>query len=394
MNILFLTNEYKHPLLGSSGGTGNFIANFSKELLKKGHNVTVFGTSNKNYDFNDEGIHVHFERNVFKRNRFYKVLDSLTRKRKPFKKYRLALLKIERKYLVHYVYNYIKKHNLKIDIIECHDFNGNSLYLPDNIPYVIRCHGSFSVLATFGYPIIKTTNELEKLAMQKAKNFISISKYSEKINQMVFGINKMKLIYNGINYEKFIIVNEVAIIPKSIFFVGNLSVEKGADIAIEVFAAIQAKYPESSLHFIGIETAYKTEFEKIVLQNHLSSKVHYHGFLQTNEMISLLSSAEIVLFPSTGENFSLALLETMSMEKCCICSDLPSYGEIIIDQQNGFIAKSTEDYIAVILKLFDKDELKSRTAHNARQTIINQFSIDKMVDESVAYYQELIDTGL
>jgi glycosyltransferase involved in cell wall biosynthesis len=84
----------------------------------------------------------------------------------------------------------------------------------------------------------------------------------------------------------------------------------------------------------------------------------------------------------------------MAMEKSCICSDLPSYNEIIIDQQNGFIAKSTEDYIAIISKLFDDDELKSRAAQNSRKTIINQFSIDKMVDQSVVYYQELIDTAL
>ena len=394
MNILFLTNEYKHQILGSSGGTGNFIANFSKELQKKGHTVHVFGTGNKNFDFNDDDVIVHFERNAFKKNKFYKLLDSLTRKQKPFKKYRLALLKIERKHLARDVYSYIKKNKLKIDIIECHDYNGNSLFLPNTIPYVIRCHGSFSVLATFGYQVIATTNALEKLAMQRAKNFISISKYSQKINELVFGIKKMKLIYNGINHEKFKKVDDVAIIPKSIFFVGNLSFEKGADVAIQVFKTIQLKYPESSLHFIGIETHYKTEFEKIVLQNHLSSKVHYHGFLQTNEMLTVLSAAEIVIFPSKGETFGLALCETMSLKKCCVCSDLPSYNEIIIDKSNGFIAKTTSDYIEIITNVFDDLNLNNLVAQNARKTIVSDFNIDKMVAESVNYYQEIINNNL
>ena len=121
--------------------------------------------------------------------------------------------------------------------------------------------------------------------------------------------------------------------------------------------------------------------------------MHYHGFLHTNEMITALSAAEIVIFPSKGETFGLALCETMSLEKCCVCSNLPSYNEIIIDKSNGFIAKTTSDYIEIITNVFDNPNLNNLVAQNARKTIISNFNIDKMVDESVAYYQEIINNN-
>lgn len=393
MNILFLTNEYKNATLGISGGTGNFITNYSKELVKKGHIVHVFGIGSKNKNFSDEGVVVHFEKNLFKKNRFYKLLDSITRKKQFFKKYRVAILEIERKDIAKSVYRYITNQNLKIDLIECHDYNGNSLGLTDTIPYVIRCHGSFSVLKTFGFEAAFATTELEKIAMKKAENFISISKYSEKINESLFEIDKMKLIYNGINSQVFKINKNIKIIPESIFFVGNLSTEKGADIAIEVFKEINFKYPNSSLHLIGIETEYKQEFKKLVIQNNLVSKIHHYGFLQTAEMIDILSAANVVIFPSKGETFGLALCEAMALEKACVCSDLPSFNEIIAPNKNGFIVKSIDDYVHTISTLFNDDNFNKRIGKNARKTIIKQFNMDKMVTESLAYYQEIIDNN-
>lgn len=61
MNILFLTREYKHQKLPTAGGTGNFVANISKELVKKVHKVYVLEISKKSIDFDADYFEILYK---------------------------------------------------------------------------------------------------------------------------------------------------------------------------------------------------------------------------------------------------------------------------------------------------------------------------------------------
>ena len=393
MNILFLTKEYNHKSLPNSGGTGVFISTLAKKLVELGHNVFVFSLSNQNHDVNDCGVIVKIKKKKLEKNHIFKLKKSLTRKFSFLQKWYYPVLKLELKEIAVELKKFIKKNKLIIDIIETHDFDGFSLYLDNKIPYVIRCHGSFSIFQKyFNFKnIIQHKLQWEKDAIQKSKNIITVSKYSQKINHELFEIDNSKLIYNGINTDKFIFDKNVSVLPKSIFFVGNLTKEKGADIAAEIFKKVENIYPESSLHFIGIETDYKTKIIDYLEKNNLKNKVIFYGFMDSENLIHNLSKAEIVILPSRGENFSLTVLELMSMSKCVVTSNIPSYSELIINNQNGYIVNSIQDYVDTIKLIFDNKEKAKEIGFQARNTIINNFGIDKMVNQTIEYYQEVIE---
>ena len=78
---------------------------------------------------------------------------------------------LEKKDIAKQLQKHIKTNNLKIDIIEAHDFDGISLYINNKIPYTIRCHGSWSLLEKyFGYKAEKGRVYCEKKALKKGKN--------------------------------------------------------------------------------------------------------------------------------------------------------------------------------------------------------------------------------
>lgn len=391
MNILILTREYKHEMLPTCGGTGTFNATLAKELVKRGHNVYIFGISKTKVEFDDQGVKVKFDKNLFKRNLFIDLARSISGKITFLQKAHYYIHELEKKEIVKKLHQYINKNNLSIDIIETHDFEGVSLYLNDSIPYIIRCHGSYSVLGKyFGYKVDKGRLHCEKEAFKKAKNIISISKFSEKVNHELFGIEKFKLIYNGIDTSLFKNDAKSDIIPKSIFHFGNTSIEKGADVAINTFIALQKKEPDASLHFLGKETDYKTEIQKIIRKEKLESKVHFYGIQSSQRAIALISQAHVVLFPSKGENFSLALLEAMSLSKTIICSDLDAYKEVVENDCNGYIAQTEKDFVEKIKFNFTHPNKALEIGTKARKTIIDNFSIEKMINETLDYYEVVI----
>ena len=387
MNILLFTKEYNHNKVGKSGGTGVFYRNLALQLRSRNHKVFVFGSSNKVVNFNEDGIEHFFIKHYFKNYKIAELFRSMVGKLKFMEKFQTKFYESENRYLTKKLEKIIQINNLTIDIIETHDWDGTSLYLKElNIPYVVRYHGSWTILKKyFGYNNVPPGKiPCEKKAAENSTNNISISQYSEKINSNTFTLQNPHLIYNGVDYEFFSAQNNAEIIENSIFYVGNLSEEKGADVALEAFALIKKVVPKATLHFIGNENGYRGK-----VKNNLKKDVIFYGRKESVEIRALISTAQIVIFPSKGENFSLSLLEVLSLEKAVICSAIDSFKEIIIDNENGMIAEDTEDFAAKAILLFNNSPLRSRLGNKGRELIVNRFGLDKQMDETIKYYAKI-----
>jgi glycosyltransferase involved in cell wall biosynthesis len=149
--------------------------------------------------------------------------------------------------------------------------------------------------------------------------------------------------------------------------------------------------PNTSLNFIGTENQnHKIALQKIIEEHQLENKVTFYGFQKTQNLISLLAQAEVVIFPSTGETFGLALCEAMALNKVVIASNIPSFNEIITSGENGYIVDTVEEYCNVILKTFSDSNEANRIKSNARKSIMERFSQEKMIEETINYYEKVI----
>lgn len=390
-NVLIVTREYQSSRTPKVGGTGVFYKNLCAELVKRGISVHVFLISKYTFDIEEDGVKIHSVKDIFKANPLLELLRSFTGKVKAFEQIHFKTYLSEKKIISDTISGWIKKNNLHFDIAETHDFDGLALSIPKTIPYVIRCHGSWSVLEKyFGYKKVhKGRIFCEKAAFKESKNIITISKYNETINKDLFDIKNPRLIYNGID-EKFYKPEEDAeIIPKSVFSLGNVSFEKGAETLINSFIQLKKNHPESSLHFIGTPNHYPAYITEHIPDNETRNSIHFYGNKPGPEIVQLISKAEVVCFPSKGENFSLSLLEVMAMQKPVVCSSIDSFKEIIQEPVNGLIAEEGTFHEKISL-IFEDDDLRNRISLNARKLIETRFGIDKMVDETIRYYQEMI----
>lgn len=391
MTILFLTREYNHSKLKNNGGTGAFIKTLSAKLIERGVKVHVVGISNNNASFEDNGVKVVFYKSLFKRNFIFEFLRSISKKNTLLSKIHKRIHKLERKDIAKIVHKYIAKNNLKIDIIESHDFEGIYWCLKTDIPIVVRFHGNYNLFEKyFNYKNIELGRKYcEMEAVKKTNNFITVSNFSDKLNKEIFKLEHTKIIYNGIDTTYFK-NKDIETIDYSVFYFGTISEEKGADKAFEIFVKIYQIDSRFTLHYVGRKTNFVNSLIHKATELNIIQKVFFYDSLKDDVLLSTLSKAELVLFPSKGETFGLALCEAMSMGKIVLCSNIEAYREIVTHNKNGYICNNIEEYVKIIDDYYNNKSKYLGIKNEARTTIENDFSINKMVDETIIYYKSIL----
>ena len=389
MKILFFTNEYSHPNLPSSGGVGSFLKILGRELSTQGHEVHIYGFSKNKHSFSDGKVNVKLFKKYAKQFPFSEFLRSLSGTLK-IKSAALFFLQKERQYLAIQLKKYVEANN--IDIIESSVFGGYTSHWDNSIPLVLRFHGSRGFWHYYlGQK--KETNliYLEQITLEGTPNIVAVSKFSAFAVEEIYKLKTDKIIYNGIDNILFSPKVGVKEIEQSIFYFGTVSKAKGLDTLCHVFNDIIKKHPKASLHIIGRGKDYwKNDCTPILSKKALNQTVYY-GTKLVQEIPYLIQKASVCVFPSLNENFSLAIQEAMALEKVVVASDIPSFNEIIEHSQNGFIAKSQDDFVKYISRMFSYPNDRIQIGKNARNHINKHFTIQIMTKNTIDYYQSILN---
>jgi glycosyltransferase involved in cell wall biosynthesis len=387
-NICFVSKEYAHSSMGKTGGIGVFVKNMSKELSKKKFNVYIFSFGPKKKQFIDNGVTVCVVRDLH----FFisKILKFW--KRHGLQGYYLLKLILE---FINKLYISIKltifSFSNKIKIMEFNDYGGDVPFFFGFSKKIIRCHGSSTILNLFfGYGKRTIDSFFEKLLFSRyQKNIIAVSEYSSKITQQTFKLkSNIRVIYNGVNVPKRANNNEI---DQSLFYVGSLMERKGIFLACEVFNQIIEINAKATFHLLGnnVNDCWNKRVVKLLSPKALINTTYY-GTVVSNEVLSYVSKAHVVIFPSYGETLSIALLEAMSIGKLVVTSNIPAFREIIDHGKNGIIANSLQDYIYTISKMFLGTYENSILKENAYETIATKFNQERIVLENINYYNSII----
>jgi glycosyltransferase involved in cell wall biosynthesis len=83
-------------------------------------------------------------------------------------------------------------------------------------------------------------------------------------------------------------------------------------------------------------------------------------------------------------------LQYMALGLPTIMSPVGVNSEIIQDGKDGFLATSTEEWVAKISRLVDDAELRKQMGAGARKTVVDRYSLQAWQDRYVSYYDRLI----
>lgn len=389
MHIVLISHEYSHPQLPEAGGIGRFVADYSQQLVEKGHIVSVFGYSEVYLETNYKGVDLFFKKStmtplhIFLERVFHKL--NWTKSLIPFHakdRFRLAQR----------VDKFCEENN--VDIIEVNDYLGDGAFLKTKTPKVMRSHGSYKLLIEdLNFRQNDSFVYFEDEQAKIVDAYISVSKFSANKLKSLFNINEnIDVVYSGVETEG--VYRKPFPEQSRIFYFGTLSKAKGSDRLIDIYNRLSIQFPEMQFAIAGKTKEYfETELYPYFNET-LKSKIEFLGFLDKEEVLSEIDKSTYIIFPSRLENFSIALLEAMSKGRICLGWKIPAFEEIIENEKNGFLVDQDTDIDNLFLNL-EEDKLKRfELSENAFNLIQNLFSKDNMVENSLKIYQRVINSKL
>ena len=203
--------------------------------------------------------------------------------------------------------------------------------------------------------------------------YISISDAQRKID-----LNYVGTVYNGIDEKSYPFVVEPEN-PPYLAFLGRFSPEKGPQHAISI-----AKQTGWRLKMAGkLDEIDKKFFEQEIAPHIDGKQVQYLGEVNHEEKAELLGNAAITLFPITWqEPFGLVMTESMAAGTPVIARSMGSVPEVIADGKTGFLCETVDDFVNAVRRLGEIDR------RACRNHVEMNFSIKSMVDGYLDVYRK------
>ena len=331
------------------GGTERVISALTEELVKRGHDVTLFASGNSHTSANLFSIFPTGLRNAGIENIYGTNIWSL--------------LNVGLAYQL----------QDKFDVI--HDHNGQShpVSFPianvSQTPVVVTLHGPLG--NKYGKTLRFYTNP----------HLVSIS-YKQR--EGFEDLNFMKNIYHGLPMKGYTYSLQT---DGYLLFVGRVHVQNGVeekglchaitiaeklDMPLLIAAKLDTTIPEDVAYFAQ------------VIKPHLSEKIKWLGEVDEKTRNKLMSRAVCLLHTiNFSEPFGLTLIEAMACACPVIAFAKGSIPEIIQDRKSGYVVETAEEAVSAIKKITTIDRLY------CRQYSLKRFSVERMVDEYESIYEKI-----
>jgi len=263
------------------------------------------------------------------------------------------------------------------------------------IPLIVHEHGAIFRKGLF-FSIYKL---LLKLFHRKANVIIANSQATAQELMKKTGIegNKIKVIYNGIDFSNFDssrksyeqIRTELGIskTDTAIGFVGRLNKVKGVDLLIKAFALLLRKSSNYLLVLAG-DGRERAKLESLAIKLGITNKVKFLGMRK--DIAGLMSGFNIGVVPSRHESFGIAAVELMRMKVPIVSSGIDGLAGLIHDGETGIVTthNNPEEICRCIERLTKNKQLYKHIAENA-YVFTKQFEIGKLAKKIEAIYEQI-----
>lgn len=395
MHIL-LANFTK--MVNDSGGLAKVTCAFANEMLKRGHDLSLLYSDEREGEF------------------FYPVdekLQSLNIKRNPYNDRTIKFplyLKIIRELLraidkqsgrtvnswfeEHYLLENIRYYLEKInpDIIVSYQPAASKLLLCDiktNIPVITMSHGDPEDYF-HTYPK-KELPSLEKSAICQ----VLMPSFEKHIKEH---LPQAKTITIGNAIPQFAFKADLAATKNQykLIFVGRLTKNhKRPHLLLQAFSKLATKYPDWIVELWGAKDreAYFKELELLINKNGLRNRVFIKG--ATNDVPNALREADIFVFPSAFEGFGMALAEGMSVGLPAIgyksCS---AVNELIENGKTGILCDDgVEPLVEAMNRLMENKKLRVQMGKSAKEAMA-QYAPEKIWDQWEDLMNKVVQSAL
>ena len=250
------------------------------------------------------------------------------------------------------------------------------------VPKRVLSRVALAMLAKEGKPALK----LERAICVSAR-------VRELLVEAGLPLDSARIIRGGTDVQRFMkgIPRDKVSGRLELLYAGQLVQHKGVHTAIEAIARLAGTWRTDQIHLTLVGSGhpdYEAYLHHMVEREHLQEFVTFHKPVSKDEMPSILQKFDVLIFPSIYEE-PLARITQEAMVSGLVVVGTTTGGtkEILKDGETGFtFAPEDADGLAEqVARLILDPDLCCRLAQAGRQTVLENFTLDKMVSEIEAY---------
>jgi len=215
---------------------------------------------------------------------------------------------------------------------------------------------------------------IEPIAYKAADKIVVTSQHTRKyvIEKYRLNLERVVVIPNYVDTDVFKPSETIGKEKNRIIFVGRFDREKNLVNLIDAVKTL-----DTELVLIG-EGPYE-EILKTKVESERIANVSFPGVIPNERLPLELNGSEIFVLVSIYEGNPKTLLEAMSCGLPVIGTDVRGINEVINHKKNGYLCDtSVESMKEAIMNVLENDELRERIGRQARETIVEHYSVKSL----------------
>ncbi len=373
------------------GGPVRIVYENSKELVRRGHQVTVYCTNllNKAQKI-QPGT---FERQVDGIRVVYMNTYNL-----PWWPGTLGPIWLPD------MRRYLQQEIRQFDVVHLNGYRSPLILLPARaarragIPVVMQPHGTLQVIMnTFFlkrvYDRLLGNQELDDLGA-----LIALQE-SERRQALAYGVpaERIEIISNGIDAvdleglpvkgdfrKRYNIPSD----KRMILFLGRVNKKKGTDMLVEAFA--RRADPDAHLVIAGPDDGQMADVKALVTSHRLETRVTLTGLLTGKDVYAAFHDADLFVLPCRTDTFPTTIMEACLMGTPMVITDRCENAHLVKGRVADVVSYDPQVFAQAMQALLADQVRYQQYQDNCRVVLHDTFSIHHVVDLLEGVYQRLI----
>ena len=376
MKVLQVTNLFS-PV---HGGSAEVPYHLSKELAKRGYEVTLYTSDFKlSQEYITPEVKIHAFKTWLSLAGFQITPGIISRAKEEIRHHNIIHMHNYRTFQNIVVHHYAKK---------C------------GVPYVLQAHGSLTTFfqkgwlkrifdVIWGYRILKD-----------ASKFVAVTEIeAEQYKSMGVNENKIEIVPNGIDLSEFDNLPErgefkrkygLGSDQRMILYLGRIHKIKGLDLLVKAFATLLKDFNDIKLVIAGPDDGYLPSLKELIKKRGIEDTVLLTGPLYGQEKLKAYVDAEVYVLPSIYETFPIAVLESWACGTPVVVTDRCGIADVIDGQAGLVIPYDKEQLQHALLHMLDDDKIMLQFGETGKLLVRKKFNCENMAEQVERVYKEIL----
>lgn len=170
----------------------------------------------------------------------------------------------------------------------------------------------------------------------------------------------------------------------------RLEFPKGHRHLLDALPKVIENYPNLSVVLVG-DGSLRMEIESQIARLALREHVCMTGYRR--DVYDLVRLGDLVVLPSLFEGLPLAAIEAGALGKAIVATSVDGTPEVVLHGKTGWLVPpaNPDELASGICKLLADDELRNQMGARAREYVTQEYSFDRLVDQTEQLYARLCE---